>query len=285
MFASLSSAGSSLGKEFYEAASSAWSKSRQDVERICSAAEGLFQSPLFQLIAAASSSYFFLVRSGLTTSEALNNKILNLAPQLLGGFILSQPVLRESAHYLATNSLYDATLIGLNLRSHLLPSRYPWWSKVDDKLLVGSLPLQSMDHLKQLQTENPQLAVFSVLEPWELGSLGPFSSAERIASHPDISWKHLSVPDLNAPSLESLKEGVKWIEEQTQNGKTVYIHCKAGVGRSATMAAAYLIYRYRLNPEQAMEKVSKARPAVFYMPKQTEALYNFWKGHSTSREA
>ena len=38
-----------------------------------------------------------------------------------------------------------------------------------------------------------------------------------------------------------IQRGVAFIEEMNQNEKTVYVHCKAGRGRSTTLVACYLM--------------------------------------------
>ena len=45
----------------------------------------------------------------------------------------------------------------------------------------------------------------------------------------------------NTPTLDSLNTGVEFIEDMKQQGNTVYVHCKAGMGRSATLVACYLM--------------------------------------------
>ena len=45
----------------------------------------------------------------------------------------------------------------------------------------------------------------------------------------------------NAPSPEKIEEGLKFIEKIKQEGHSVYVHCKAGRGRSATLVACYLM--------------------------------------------
>ena len=45
----------------------------------------------------------------------------------------------------------------------------------------------------------------------------------------------------NAPSQEMLRKGVEFIEEMNVNQSTVYVHCKAGRGRSTTLVACYLM--------------------------------------------
>jgi len=43
-------------------------------------------------------------------------------------------------------------------------------------------------------------------------------------------------------------------------GKKVYIHCVGGLGRSGAIAAAYLVYKDGVKPEEAIKKVRKIRP-------------------------
>ena len=45
----------------------------------------------------------------------------------------------------------------------------------------------------------------------------------------------------NAPSQEMLRKGVEFIEEINVKKSSVYVHCKAGRGRSTTLVACYLI--------------------------------------------
>ena len=57
-----------------------------------------------------------------------------------------------------------------------------------------------------------------------------------------VTQLQLSTVDFNnAPSQEMIQRGVAFIEEMNQNEKTVYVHCKAGRGRSTTLVACYLM--------------------------------------------
>ena len=47
--------------------------------------------------------------------------------------------------------------------------------------------------------------------------------------------------DFHPPTLENLREGLKIITAARSNKHTVYIHCKAGKGRSAVMTTCYLM--------------------------------------------
>ena len=60
---------------------------------------------------------------------------------------------------------------------------------------------------------------------------------------------------LSSPALLPGVVGAK------QGGK-VYVHCKAGRGRSATVVMGYLMKRYDLTPQEAQQRLVKVRPHV-----------------------
>ena len=62
-------------------------------------------------------------------------------------------------------------------------------------------------------------------------------------------WKKLGVDNIHfkvvdmfeAPSQEMLIEGVDFINRKSVDGGVVYVHCKAGRSRSATLVTCYLM--------------------------------------------
>jgi predicted protein tyrosine phosphatase len=74
-------------------------------------------------------------------------------------------------------------------------------------------------------------------------------------------YLYLPTVDDTAPSMEHLREGVAFIEQEIAQGRGVYVHCGSGVGRAPTMAAAYLVHT-GLTPEQAWTRIREARPFV-----------------------
>jgi protein-tyrosine phosphatase len=87
---------------------------------------------------------------------------------------------------------------------------------------------------------------------------------------------HETKPDLSARTIaeEAVSQGVDFIEEQVSNGGKVYIHCWEGLGRSATMAAAYFVSQGN-TVEQAWAHIKKRRSFVRPTPVQTERLEEF----------
>ncbi len=80
----------------------------------------------------------------------------------------------------------------------------------------------------------------------------------RVESH---RWEPIrdAVP---VPSLEWLREQVAFIESERGAGRTVYVHCRNGVSRSAMVMAAYLMRRENWSREQALEFLRSRRPGV-----------------------
>lgn len=81
-------------------------------------------------------------------------------------------------------------------------------------------------------------------------------------------FKHIPVIYVNIEDNESenIAKYFKYLNDVIQGverrGEKVLIHCRAGVSRSASVVIAYLMYRYKLNLEEAFEYVKNKRPQI-----------------------
>ena len=82
--------------------------------------------------------------------------------------------------------------------------------------------------------------VVSMNEDYELF----FAVADRIYwETQNVRFLQLNTPDIfHAPKLQQLIRGVEFMDEITREGNSVYVHCKAGRTRSATLVACYLMH-------------------------------------------
>jgi predicted protein tyrosine phosphatase len=87
-------------------------------------------------------------------------------------------------------------------------------------------------------------------------------------------YLHLPTVDDHAPTLEHLRQGVDFITAEFRRGGVVYIHCGSGIGRAATMAAAYFVSTGQ-TPDEAWATIRRVRPFIRPTPPQLQRLERF----------
>ena len=85
---------------------------------------------------------------------------------------------------------------------------------------------------------------------------------------------YLPTVDDDCPSPEHFQKGVDFIRSVVREGGQVYIHCKAGVGRAPTMAAAYFVAE-GMTVDAALALIRRTRPFIAITPPQMEALHRY----------
>ncbi|KAK3527811.1 hypothetical protein QTP86_006882 [Hemibagrus guttatus] len=119
-----------------------------------------------------------------------------------------------------------------------------WFDRIDQTVILGALPFKSMTE-ELVQAENVR-GVITMNEAYETQL---FCNSTEVSMSVCEEWHaegveqiRLSTVDLTGvPSLENIHRGVEFVLKHRDQGTSVYIHCKAGRSRSATLAAAYLI--------------------------------------------
>ncbi|KAL4672116.1 hypothetical protein H8957_010133 [Semnopithecus entellus] len=148
-----------------------------------------------------------------------------------------------------------------------------WYHRIDPTVLLGALPLRSLT--RQLVQDENVRGVITMNEEYET----------RFLCHSSQEWKRLGVEQLRLstvdmtgiPTLDNLQKGVQFALKYQSLGQCVYVHCKAGRSRSATMVAAYLIQVHRWSPEEAIRAIAKIRSYIHIRPGQLDVLQQFHK--------
>ena len=151
---------------------------------------------------------------------------------------------------LLARSLFLPTFAWNYLLGRILHRRH-WWDPVDKLVILGAMPLKSdVPKLAQLQVRG----VINMCQEYA----GPTDAYE----HYKIEQLWLPTIDFNPPSLESVRLGVEFLQQKTSQGHTVYVHCKAGRARSATIVICWLVKHRGMSLQQAQSHLLKCRPHV-----------------------
>ncbi|XP_074107472.1 protein tyrosine phosphatase, mitochondrial 1 [Cotesia typhae] len=149
-----------------------------------------------------------------------------------------------------------------------------WWDRIDDTVILGALPFRYMT--KQLVDEEKVVAVVSMNEDYELKL---FSNSAEEWSKNGVQFLQLSTTDIfETPCQEKLEKGVNFINKfrvDEKNLGTVYVHCKAGRTRSATLVGCYLMKRHGWTPIEAVEFMRSKRSHILLHTAQWNALKTF----------
>jgi atypical dual specificity phosphatase len=83
---------------------------------------------------------------------------------------------------------------------------------------------------------------------------------------------HLPVPDFTPPSKETIDDFLKHARFYRHEGKGIVVHCGAGIGRTGTMIACYLVDK-GFEPAEAIKLVREARPGSIETIEQERAVF------------
>jgi protein-tyrosine phosphatase len=98
-----------------------------------------------------------------------------------------------------------------------------------------------------------------------------------------MRFLHLPTPDNRAVSQSDLWKGMRWVHEQLVNGRSTYIHCQHGIGRSALLACCVLVSEGE-TPLSALRMLRATRSKVCPSPEQLHALIEWSEDWYISRD-
>lgn len=94
---------------------------------------------------------------------------------------------------------------------------------------------------------------------------------------------HEPVRDFAAPSLEALRRAVGFLAAQLGAGRPAVVHCHAGIGRTGTVLAAYLVFT-GVPADEAIDRIRLLRPGSLETEAQEEAVFAFARALASGGE-
>ncbi len=99
------------------------------------------------------------------------------------------------------------------------------------------------------------VSLLTTAEEWELG----LQQEREISKRKGMPFYAFPISDRQTPdSVVIFRRLTQQISQLLKNGRTVAIHCRQGVGRSALLAAALLI-EAGVSPDEALRRIERAR--------------------------
>jgi len=148
-----------------------------------------------------------------------------------------------------------------------MQNRFSW---IIDKKLAGLPRPGLMNSLSEdclfLQDKKVELLVSLTEEPLDSEVLKQYG----------ITSLHITIRDFHAPSLQQLNQFVAAARETISNGSRVGVHCWAGLGRTGTFLAAYLIAAGQ-SPDVAIAAIRNQRPGSIETRAQEDVLKSFYQ--------
>ena len=142
------------------------------------------------------------------------------------------------------------------------PDNFSW---LIDKKLAGSAIPTSKEEVTWLHEQGVKSIVTIREEPLDKNWIE------------NMKYLHVLSDDMGVPSFDDLVNSIEFIRERIRNNEPVLIHCLAGMGRTGTLLACYLIKYEKMSAENAIQHVREKRHGSIQSFVQEEMIFQYEK--------
>ena len=148
-------------------------------------------------------------------------------------------------------------------------SRFRW--QLDGKLAGMSRPLIRREDASPVCEDARFLKGKGVTA---IVSLAESPLDEKALGERGFKYHHFPVTDGSRPSLTAMRAIVETIARLIDDGEAVAVHCAAGLGRTGTVLALYLVHT-GLSAKDATKAVREREPLAIENKRQEEAVVEY----------
>jgi protein tyrosine phosphatase (PTP) superfamily phosphohydrolase (DUF442 family) len=87
---------------------------------------------------------------------------------------------------------------------------------------------------------------------------GPRKTYEKY----QITQLYLPTVDSTAPSVKTIEKAMKFMNDAYTNKQKIFVHCKSGMARSASIVLCHLVENEKMPPEDALKLLKDKRAEV-----------------------
>jgi atypical dual specificity phosphatase len=142
------------------------------------------------------------------------------------------------------------------------PTNFSWL--IQDKLAGSGMPT-SYEEINWIKKQGVRSIVTmteqALPDPWVEG----------------IEYLHVPTEDLSAPDIDKIDAAVNFIDQRIRSSEPTMVHCAAGIGRTGTILACYLIKYQKMSAKDAIESVREQRPGSIQSESQEIAVSTYEK--------
>ena len=142
------------------------------------------------------------------------------------------------------------------------PDNFSWL--IENKLAGSAIPT-SIDEVKWVIDQGVKSIVTVREEPLDESWIK------------DVNYLHVLSNDMGVPEFVDLVHAVDFIHSRVTNNEPVLVHCLAGMGRTGTVLACYLVKYQNMSADEATQKVREERSGSIQSYPQEEIIFQFEK--------
>jgi protein-tyrosine phosphatase len=139
------------------------------------------------------------------------------------------------------------------------PNDNTYWVK--DQLIAGEYPADNRgeEESRAKIREYLDLGITYFVDLTHIGEKHPYEAMlkeEAVLKNVMVSYRRIPLQDFGIPTEEEMKSILDTIDNAIANGRKVYVHCRAGIGRTGTTVGCFLV-RNGNSGSEALDEVNR----------------------------